>query len=147
MTENREDAYDKSPPRLRAPLPPPTPFHDDGKIVPALIDPLTIILRRSRLDGVAVLGFLGEAPKLDAAEARQVAVRLSNAPHMRSSSASPRRALPHARAGQGVDGRGAAGVMIAPPPYLRTDDQITGYFKQAQEAIGDAFPGCCRIIR
>src|ERR1039457_7186010 len=35
---------------------------------------------------------------------------------------------------------GAAGVMIAPPPYLRTDDQITGYFKQAQEAIGDGIP-------
>jgi 4-hydroxy-tetrahydrodipicolinate synthase len=35
---------------------------------------------------------------------------------------------------------GAAGVMIAPPPHLRTDDQITGYFKQAQEAIGDEIP-------
>src|SRR6202050_5469495 len=35
---------------------------------------------------------------------------------------------------------GAAGVMIAPPPHLRTDDQITGYFKQAIEAIGDDIP-------
>jgi dihydrodipicolinate synthase/N-acetylneuraminate lyase len=35
---------------------------------------------------------------------------------------------------------GAAGVMIAPPPSLRTDDQITGYFKQAQEAIGPDIP-------
>ena len=35
---------------------------------------------------------------------------------------------------------GAAGVMIAPPPHLRTDDQIAGYFKQAQEAIGDDIP-------
>jgi 4-hydroxy-tetrahydrodipicolinate synthase len=35
---------------------------------------------------------------------------------------------------------GAAGVMIAPPPHLRTDDQITGYFKQAVEAIGDDIP-------
>ena len=30
--------------------------------------------------------------------------------------------------------------MIAPPPNLRTDDQIIGYFKQAQEAIGDDIP-------
>ena len=30
--------------------------------------------------------------------------------------------------------------MIAPPPYLRTDDQIVGYFKQAQEAIGPEIP-------
>ena len=29
---------------------------------------------------------------------------------------------------------GAAGVMIAPPPTLRTDDQIIGYFRQAVEA-------------
>jgi 4-hydroxy-tetrahydrodipicolinate synthase len=35
---------------------------------------------------------------------------------------------------------GAAGVMIAPPPNLRTDDQIVSYFKQAQEAIGDDIP-------
>jgi len=35
---------------------------------------------------------------------------------------------------------GAAGVMIAPPPHLRTDDQIIGYFKQAVEAIGDDIP-------
>jgi 4-hydroxy-tetrahydrodipicolinate synthase len=32
--------------------------------------------------------------------------------------------------------RGAAGVMIAPPPSLRTDDQITSYYRQAVEAIG-----------
>ncbi len=35
---------------------------------------------------------------------------------------------------------GAAGVMIAPPPHLRTDDQISTYFKQAAEAIGDDIP-------
>ncbi len=35
---------------------------------------------------------------------------------------------------------GAAGVMIAPPPSLRTDDQIVNYFKQAEEAIGDDIP-------
>src|SRR5207237_7445103 len=35
---------------------------------------------------------------------------------------------------------GAAGVMIAPPPHLRTDDQITGYFAQAVEAIGNDVP-------
>src|SRR6185312_8532169 len=35
---------------------------------------------------------------------------------------------------------GAAGVMIAPPPSLRTDDQIVNYFKQAEEAIGADIP-------
>jgi len=35
---------------------------------------------------------------------------------------------------------GAAGVMIAPPPALRTDDQITTYYRQAIEAIGSDIP-------
>jgi 4-hydroxy-tetrahydrodipicolinate synthase len=35
---------------------------------------------------------------------------------------------------------GALGVMIGPPPSLRTDDQITGYFGNAVEAIGDDVP-------
>jgi 4-hydroxy-tetrahydrodipicolinate synthase len=35
---------------------------------------------------------------------------------------------------------GAAAVMIAPPPHLRTDEQITGYFRQATEAIGSDIP-------
>src|SRR5258705_2435513 len=35
---------------------------------------------------------------------------------------------------------GAAGVMIAPPPHLRTDEQIIGYFRQAAEAIGTDIP-------
>jgi 4-hydroxy-tetrahydrodipicolinate synthase len=41
---------------------------------------------------------------------------------------------------RGVMDAGAAGVMIAPVPSLRTDDQITTYFKQAIEAIGDDVP-------
>jgi 4-hydroxy-tetrahydrodipicolinate synthase len=35
---------------------------------------------------------------------------------------------------------GAAGVMIAPPGTVRTDDQIAGYFAQAVAAIGDDVP-------
>jgi 4-hydroxy-tetrahydrodipicolinate synthase len=35
---------------------------------------------------------------------------------------------------------GAAAVMIAPPPSLRTDDQIVTYYRQAAEAIGADVP-------
>jgi 4-hydroxy-tetrahydrodipicolinate synthase len=35
---------------------------------------------------------------------------------------------------------GAAGVMIAPPSSLRTDDQIVGYYAGAAEAIGAGTP-------
>jgi 4-hydroxy-tetrahydrodipicolinate synthase len=39
-----------------------------------------------------------------------------------------------------VMARGAAGVMIAPPHTLRTDDQIAGYYQQAVDAIGADVP-------
>ena len=53
----------------------PTPFHDDGRIDEASIDRLTDFYTEVGCDGVTVLGILGEAPKLDAAEAEQVALR------------------------------------------------------------------------
>ena len=50
----------------------PTPFHDDGRIDEASIDRLTDFYGEVGCDGVTVLGILGEAPKLDAAEAELV---------------------------------------------------------------------------
>ena len=121
----------------------PTPFHDDGRIDEKSIDRLTDFYTEVGCEGVTVLGILGEAPKLDAAEAEQVAVRFvkragSNMQVIVGVSA-PGFASMRSLAKASMDA-GAAGVMIAPPPNLRTDDQITGYFKQAQEAIGDDIP-------
>ena len=106
----------------------PTPFHDDGKIDFASIDRLTDFYAEVGCDGVTVLGILGEAPKLDAAEAEQVAVRfVKRAKNMQiivgvsASGFATIRSLAKAS----MDA-GAAGVMIAPPPNLRTDDQIIG---------------------
>ena len=41
---------------------------------------------------------------------------------------------------QDVMAAGAAGVMIAPPNTLRTDEQIVGYYRQAVDAIGADVP-------
>src|SRR6186997_162519 len=117
----------------------PTPFHDDGRIDEKSIDKLTDFYASVGCDGVTVLGILGEAPKLDAAEAEQVAIRfVKRAKNMQVivGVSAPGFASMRSLAKASMDA-GAAGVMIAPPPSLRTDDQITGYFKQAQEAIGD----------
>ncbi len=35
---------------------------------------------------------------------------------------------------------GASGVMVAPPPTLRTDDQIVAYFEMVQETLGPNVP-------
>jgi 4-hydroxy-tetrahydrodipicolinate synthase len=89
-----------------------------------------------------VLGILGEAPKLDAAEAEQVAVRfVKRAKKMQVivGVSAPGFATMRSLAKASMDA-GAAGVMIAPPPSLRTDDQIVGYYKQAAEAIGPDVP-------
>jgi len=120
----------------------PTPFHEDGRIDEKSIDRLTDFYAEVGCDGVTVLGILGEAPKLDAAEAEQVAIRfVKRAKNMQIivGVSAPGFASMRSLAKASMDA-GAAGVMIAPPPHLRTDDQITGYFKQAQEAIGDDIP-------
>ncbi|HEY7845599.1 MAG TPA: dihydrodipicolinate synthase family protein [Bradyrhizobium sp.] len=120
----------------------PTPFHDDGRIDERSIDRLTDFYAEVGCEGVTVLGILGEAPKLDAAEAEQVAIRfVKRAKNMQIvvGVSAPGFASMRSLAKASMDA-GAAGVMIAPPQNLRTDDQITGYFKQAQETIGDDIP-------
>src|ERR1700688_2591511 len=120
----------------------PTPFHDDGRIDDKSIDRLTDFYAEVGCDGVTVLGILGEAPKLEASEAEQVAVRfVKRAKTMQIivGVSAPGFATMRSLARASMDA-GAAGVMIAPPPHLRTDDQIVGYFKQASEAIGTDIP-------
>jgi len=117
----------------------PTPFHDDGRIDDGSIDRLTDFYREVGCNGITVLGIMGEAPKLDGDEALGVATRfirrakdLQIIVGVSAPGFAAMRSLAH-----GVMDAGAAGVMIAPVPSLRTDDQITGYFRQAVEAIGD----------
>jgi 4-hydroxy-tetrahydrodipicolinate synthase len=120
----------------------PTPFHDDGRIDERSIDRITDFYAEVGCQGVTVLGIMGEAPKLDAAEAAQVAIRfVKRAKTMQVivGVSAPGFAAMRSLARASMDA-GAAGVMIAPPPNLRTDDQIIGYFKQAQEAIGEDIP-------
>ena len=124
----------------------PTPFHDDGRIDERSIDRLTDFYAEVGCEGVTVLGILGEAPKLDATEAEQVAVRFVKRANAGAKTmqvivgvSAPGFASMRSLAKASMDA-GAAGVMIAPSPNLRTDDQITNYFKQAQEAIGDDIP-------
>jgi 4-hydroxy-tetrahydrodipicolinate synthase len=120
----------------------PTPFLDDGAIDTASIDRLTDFYLGCGATGITVLGQLGEAPKLEHAEAVAVAARMirraAQLPVVVGVSApgfAAMRALTRA-----VMDEGAAGVMIAPPNTLRTDDQIVGYYRQAVEAIGADVP-------
>ena len=120
----------------------PTPFHDDGRIDFPSIDRLADSYREVGSTGVTVLGVMGEAPKLDGAEALAVATRFirrfEGLPVIVGVSA-PGFAAMRSLARASMEA-GAAGVMIAPPNTLRTDDQIVGYYRQAAEAIGTDVP-------
>ncbi|MDQ8726391.1 dihydrodipicolinate synthase family protein [Bradyrhizobium sp. LHD-71] len=120
----------------------PTPFHEDGRIDEASIERLTNFYRDAGCNGITVLGIMGEAPKLDGQEAVDVAsrfIRCADKMQIIVGVSAPGFAAMRSLA-RGVMEAGAAGVMIAPPPHLRTDDQIATYFKQAVEAIGADIP-------
>ncbi|MEW6123283.1 MAG: dihydrodipicolinate synthase family protein [Pseudomonadota bacterium] len=119
----------------------PTPFHADGRVDTASVDRMTDFYMQVGCTGVTVLGIMGEAPKLDGEEALAVAaqvIRRASIPVIVGVSA-PGFAAMRGLARSVMDA-GAAGVMIAPPPSLRTDDQITTYFAQAVEAVGTDIP-------
>jgi len=120
----------------------PTPFSPDSRVDEGSIDRLVELYRETGCDGITVLGILGEAPKLEAAEALAVATRfirragaLKVIVGVSAAGFASMRAL-----SEGVMAAGAAGVMIAPPPHLRTDDQILGYFAGAAETVGPQVP-------
>ncbi|MGE7417388.1 dihydrodipicolinate synthase family protein [Methylobacterium tarhaniae] len=119
----------------------PTPFHPDGRIDEASIDRMTDFYGEIGATGLTVLGIMGEAPKLDGAEAEAVAsrvIRRTRLPVVIGVSAPGFAAMGSLT--RAVMDAGAAAVMIAPPPSLRTDDQIVGYYAQAAEVIGADVP-------
>jgi 4-hydroxy-tetrahydrodipicolinate synthase len=119
----------------------PTPFHPDGRIDEASTDRMTDFYRDAGATGITVLGIMGEAPKLEATEALGIATRVirrAQLPVVVGVSA-PGFAGMRALARSTMEA-GAAGVMIAPPPSLRTDDQIVTYYAQAIAAIGSDIP-------
>jgi 4-hydroxy-tetrahydrodipicolinate synthase len=120
----------------------PTPFLDDGTIDVSSIDRLVDFYLSCGATGITVLGQLGEAAKLEQAEAVDVATRMiRRAPSLpvvvgvSAPGFAAMRSLAHE-----AMARGAAGVMIAPPNTLRTDEQIVGYYRQAVEALGPDVP-------
>ena len=118
-----------------------TPFLPDGSLDTASVDRMTDFYLSCGVTGLTILGMMGEAPKLEPEESlaisRQVVSR-AKVPVIVGVSA-PGFAAMRALARSVMD-LGAAGVMIAPPSALRTDDQIVTYYAQAVAAIGADVP-------
>jgi 4-hydroxy-tetrahydrodipicolinate synthase len=119
----------------------PTPFHPDGRVDEASLDRMSDFFLGAGIDGLTILGQLGEAPKLDHAEAVAIARRVigrMDVPVLVGVSA-PGFAAMRSLAREVME-LGAAGVMIGPPNTLRTDDQVVAYYRNAAEAIGPDVP-------
>jgi len=119
----------------------PTPFHPNGRIDDASIDRMTDFFVEAGADGITMLGQLGEAPKMTHAESVVIVSRViarAKVPIVVGVSAPGFAAM--RELAQDVMEAGAAGVMIAPPNTLRTDDSIVAYYRQASEAIGGDVP-------
>ncbi len=120
-----------------------TPFTDSGALDLASTDRVVDFYLERGADGLTLLGVMGEAPKLTAEEARifvrrvlgRVDGRIPTIVGVTAPGLAPMREL-----AQSVMGDGAAGVMVAPPSTVRTDDQVYNYFEGVAETLGASVP-------
>jgi 4-hydroxy-tetrahydrodipicolinate synthase len=120
-----------------------TPFTDSGALDLASTDRVVDFYLEQGADGLTLLGVMGEAPKLTAEEARtfvrrvlgRVDGRIPTIVGVTAPGLAPMREL-----AQSVMGDGAAGVMVAPPSTVRTDDQVYNYFESVAETLGASVP-------
>ncbi len=117
-----------------------TPFFDDGAIDLDSTDRMVDFYLSAGATGLTVLGMMGEAQKLTIEESqlivRRILARVAGRAPVVVGVSAPGFAQMAALTEMVMDD-GAAGVMIAPPSSLRTDDQIVGYYHQAAGFIGE----------
>jgi 4-hydroxy-tetrahydrodipicolinate synthase len=117
-----------------------TPFLDDGALDLESVDRMVDFYESVGATGLTMLGQLGEAPKLTGEESRTVVGRVlkrleGRLPVIVGVSApglAPMRELAEA-----VMDQGAAGVMVAPPWTIKTDDQAFAFYQSVGQTLGD----------
>jgi 4-hydroxy-tetrahydrodipicolinate synthase len=120
-----------------------TPFTEDGEIDYSSVDTLIEFYISKGVHGMTILGMMGEAHKLTFGETgrftrhvlRGVAGRIPVVVGIGSHALPALTDLAH----MSMDA-GAAGVLVAPIPGLRTDDQIHDYFATVCNALGPRVP-------
>jgi 4-hydroxy-tetrahydrodipicolinate synthase len=115
-----------------------TPFLPDGALDFDSIDRMVDAYVEKGANGLTILGMMGEAGKLSASESVAVVRRVTSrcrVPVVVGVSASGFAAMT-ALSNEAM-AAGASGVMVAPPMGLQTDAQITGYFHNTADALGD----------
>ena len=115
-----------------------TPFTDTEDVDFGAIDALTEDYLNAGVDGITVLGIMGEAHKLSDQErydvaARYVAATDDRAPVVVGCSA-PGTRLAVERAEE-AEGLGAAAVMVAPPNNFKNLDLVFEHYREVAEAV------------
>jgi len=120
-----------------------TPFTDSGALDLASTDRMVDFCLDSGVTGLTVLGIMGEATKLTAEESAlfvgRVLARVAGRVPVVVGASAPGFA-PMKELTDSVMALGAAGVMVAPPSTVRTDDQIVAYFEMVGETLGPQVP-------
>lgn len=121
----------------------PTPFLDDGALDMDSVDRMVGFYLTAGVDGLTIMGMMGEAEKLAASESEAVIARVMGAVNGRVpvtvGVSAPGLASITSLARRAMDA-GAAGVMVAPPASLRTDARIRDYYLMVADALGPDTP-------
>lgn len=120
-----------------------TPFTDNGELDLDSTDRLIDFYLEHGVDGITILGVLGEAQKLSPAEsatfAERVLKRVDGKVQIIVGASSPGNRNLKVFASKMMD-LGAAGVMVSPIPGLKNDEQIENYFSGVVRDLGDRIP-------
>ena len=119
-----------------------TPFTESGAIDEASIDSMIDFYLDKGVDGLTLLGMMGEAAKLTHVESvlvvRRALARAHGKPVIVGVSAPGLAAIGELT--KAVMDAGASAVMVAPAAGLRTDDQIAAYFQDVAATLGAGVP-------
>lgn len=120
-----------------------TPFDDRGALDLEGTDRLVDFYLGCAVAGMTILGMMGEATKLTPEESgaflRRVMARVDGRVPVVVGVSNPGLAALSALARESMDA-GAAGIMVAPQPAHRTEEQVIGYFAAVCEAVGPSVP-------
>lgn len=122
-----------------------TPFHEDGALDLDSTESLVDYYLDKGVTGITILGVMGEAPKLAPDESAAFVERVLECTGaevpvivgVSSPGMDNLRRLAHFS----MD-HGAAGVMVAPPAGLGTDDKLYRYMSDVFDALGADVPVC-----
>jgi 4-hydroxy-tetrahydrodipicolinate synthase len=122
-----------------------TPFTDAGEVDLASIDSLCDFYQSFGIDGLTIMGIMGEANKLSQDESLAVIHRFlarvnGKIPVIVGVSAPA--FDPMVSLAKAAMQAGAAGVMIAPPATVKHDEQFFSFYAGACKALGPDVPVC-----